>query len=109
MNTDSTESFETQPRPIESASGTPLVVGSFDIDTAIQMHLVDCQQCRDFTEHGRPVPNVRMAGNRADKHCDAYWQLQKMRADYEGAVNNIVDYTELGDQAAFRPRDLEGQ
>jgi hypothetical protein len=85
------------------------MVGSFDIDTAIQMHLVDCVQCRDFTEHGRPVPNVRVAGNRADRHCDTYWQLQKMRADYEGAVNNIVDYTEYGDQAAFRPRNLEGQ
>lgn len=88
---------------------TPLAVGSFSIDDAIQMHLVDCRQCRDFAENGRPVPNVRPAGNRADKHCDAYWNLQLMRANYEGKVNNIVDHTEFGDQSGYRPRDLEGQ
>lgn len=109
MGMDYSQSSERQPQPIESATQTPLTVGSFNIDDAIQMHLVDCQQCREFTLKGRPVPNVRIAGNRADGHCDAYWQLQLMRAQYEGAVNNIVDHTEFGDQAAFRPRNLEGE
>jgi hypothetical protein len=81
--------------------GLPLKVGSYDIDTAIQMHLVDCVQCRDVTEKGRPVPVGKKSG-----HCDAYWQLQIMRANYEGKVNNIVAYTELGDEAP-KGRSLE--
>jgi hypothetical protein len=85
------------------------MVGSFSIDDAITMHLVDCEQCRTFTEKGRPVPNVRVAGNRADGHCGTYWQLQLMRATYEGKVNNIVAHTEYGDEPQFQPRNLEGQ
>jgi hypothetical protein len=85
------------------------MVGSFSIDDAIQMHLVDCNQCRDASETGRPVPNIRRPGGPRDKHCNTYWDLQIQRANYEGMVNNIVDHTELGDEAPFRPRDLEGQ
>lgn len=109
MDMDSNESSAKPNQSTDSATQTPLMVGSFSIDDTIQMHLVDCRQCRDFTEHGRPVPNVRIAGNRSDGHCDTYWQLQLMRANYEGAVNRIVDHTELGDQAAYRPRNLEGE
>src|SRR5579859_2778799 len=89
-DTDSGESSDQPQAAISSDTGTPLMVGSFDIDTAIQMHLVDCQQCRDFTMDARPMPNVRLSGGRKDGHCDAYWQLQWMRAEYEGKVNNIV-------------------
>lgn len=100
MDTESSASPEPQHPSIERESGTPLMVGSFSIDSAIQMHLVDCQQCRDFTMCGRPVPNIRMPGGTKDGHCGTYWQLQLMRARYEGAVNNIVAHTEYGDEAA---------
>jgi len=78
-------------------SEQPLYVGHIPIDTAIQMHLVDCVQCRDATEKSRPVQLGQKSG-----HCNQYWQLQLMRADYEGAVNNIVAHTELGDEAPIR-------
>jgi hypothetical protein len=36
------------------------------------------------------------------RHCGTYWQLQLDRAMYEGRVNNIVAYTENGDEAPIR-------
>jgi hypothetical protein len=71
-----------------------LQVGSFSIDEAIQFHLVDCSQCRAATERGRPVALGQVSG-----HCGTYWQLQLARAEYEGRQNNIVAYTEYGDEA----------
>lgn len=85
--------------PGMEAANAPLKVGSSDIDDAIQMHLVDCDQCRYVTENGRPVPNIPRIGAGQDGHCGDYWQLQLMRAKYEGAANNIVAYTEFGDEA----------
>ena len=85
--------------PGMEAANAPLKVGSSDIDDAIQMHLVDCEQCRYVTEHGKPVPNIPRVGAGKDGHCGDYWQLQLMRARYEGAANNIVAYTEYGDEA----------
>ena len=78
----------------ERINSVPLVVGSFSIDDAIAMHLVDCDQCRRAIETLRPVGMGQKSG-----HCDAYWQLQLMRASYEGARNNIVAHTEYGDEA----------
>jgi len=78
----------------EAVESVPLRVNSSDIDTAIQMHLVDCSQCRAATERGKPVAIGQHSG-----HCGDYWQLQLMRARYEGKRNNIVAYTELGDEA----------
>lgn len=80
--------------PGMEAASVPLKVGSFDIDDAIAMHLVDCSQCRYAIEHLKPVGLGGRSG-----HCNAYWQLQLMRAKYEGDVNNVVAYTELGDEA----------
>jgi hypothetical protein len=77
------------------------MVGSFSIDDAIAMHLVDCNKCRRAIEHLRPVSIGQKSG-----HCDQYWHLQKMRADYEGMVNNVVAVTEYGDEAP-RGRPLE--
>jgi hypothetical protein len=77
------------------------MIGSFSIDDAIAMHLVDCDQCRHAIEDLRPVGLGQKSGL-----CDAYWNLQKIRADYEGRVNNIVAYTELGDEAP-KGRPLE--
>jgi hypothetical protein len=63
------------------------------IDDMIGMHLVDCDQCRKATL-GKPVGIGQPSG-----HCGTYWQLQLMRAKYEGSVNNIVAHTEYGDEA----------
>ena len=60
----------------------------------IAMHLVDCDRCRKATTAGRPVALGQKSG-----HCDAYWHLQLLRAKEEGLVNNIVAYTEYGDEA----------
>lgn len=75
-------------------SESPLYIGSMTVDDAIQMHLVDCDQCREATERARPIRLGESSG-----HCDGYWQLQLMRANHEGHVNNIVAHTELGDEA----------
>lgn len=80
--------------PGTEAANVPLRVGSFSIDDAIAMHLIDCGQCRNAIENLRPVGLGQKSG-----HCDTYWQLQLMRADYEGAVNNIVAYDESGNEA----------
>jgi hypothetical protein len=77
----------------EVVESAPLHVGSFSIDDAIQMHLVDCSQCAAAI-NGKPVAIGQKSG-----HCDTYWQLQLIRAEYEGKQNNIVAYTELGDEA----------
>lgn len=77
-----------------------LGIGSSSIDDVIQMHLVDCEQCRKAVMRG-PVAIGQKSG-----HCDDYWQLQLMRAQYEGGVNNIVAYTEHGDEAP-KGRPLE--
>lgn len=76
------------------AAGVSLKVGSFEIDDAIAMHLVDCDQCRKAIATLRPVGIGQKSG-----HCGDYWQLQLMRADYEGKQNNVVAYTEFGDEA----------
>jgi hypothetical protein len=70
------------------------MIGSFSIDDAIAMHLVDCSQCHNAIVNLRPVSIGQKSG-----HCDTYWELQRMRAEYEGAVNNVVAYTEYGDEA----------
>jgi len=72
----------------------PLYVGSMTVDDAIQMHLVDCDQCREATNRAGPIRLGQHSG-----HCEGYWQLQLMRANHEGAVNNIVAHTEHGDEA----------
>jgi hypothetical protein len=77
------------------------MVGSFSIDDAIAMHLVDCDQCRHAIENLRPVAIGQKSG-----HCNTYWHLQIMRANYEGKVNNVVAYTEYGDEAP-KGRPLE--
>jgi hypothetical protein len=58
------------------------------------MHLIDCDQCRKASASRKPVALGQKSG-----HCDTYWQLQLMRAKHEGRVNNIVAYTEFGDEA----------
>jgi hypothetical protein len=78
----------------ETVESVPLQVGSFSIDDAIGMHLIDCTQCRNTIESQRPAGLGKKSG-----HCDTYWQLQLMRAQYEGKRNNFVAYTELGDEA----------
>lgn len=80
--------------PDSEQLGVPLQIGSFSIDDAIQMHLVDCVQCRDATEHAKPVGMGQRSG-----HCNTYWQLQLLRANYEGQVNHIVHWTEEGYEA----------
>lgn len=84
---------------IKTAGGVPLRVGSFSIDDAIAMHIVDCQQCHDAIVNLRPVGLGMKSG-----HCDAYWQMQLMRADYEGKVNGITAQTEYGDEARKQGR-----
>jgi hypothetical protein len=59
----------------------------------IDMHLLDCNQCR----HAIMSPPVAIG--QKSRHCNAYWHLQLMQAKYEGAANNIVAYTEFGDEA----------
>lgn len=71
------------------------------LDDQIAMHLVDCSQCRDAVMRLKPVGLGQKSG-----HCDTYWQLQTMRAKYEGRVNNIVARTEYGDEAP-KGRNLE--
>ena len=71
------------------------LLGSSDVTFGelIQMHLVDCEQCR----YAIMAPPVAI-GQRS-RHCSAYWDLQLLQAKYEGSVNNIVAYTEYGDEA----------
>lgn len=76
------------------AASVPLVIGSYSIDDAIAMHLVDCDQCRKAISQLKPVSLGQKSG-----HCDAYWEMQLMRARYEGTVNNVVAHTEYGDEA----------
>lgn len=71
-----------------------LYVGHVPIDTAIEMHLVDCDQCRYAYERMSP----RQLGQKTGL-CDEYLHLQMLKADYEGVVNNIVAHTEHGDEA----------
>lgn len=80
--------------PGMEAASVPLMVGSFSIDDAIAMHLVDCDQCRESIINLRPLGIGQRSG-----HCNAYWQLQLMRAEYEGKVNNVVAHNEYGDEA----------
>jgi hypothetical protein len=79
------------------AKAQPLYIGHVTIDDAINMHLVDCVQCRDATERCNPI-----GLGQNSKHCAQYWHLQLLRARYEGKVNNIVAHTELGDEAPKR-------
>jgi hypothetical protein len=69
------------------------------LDEAIAWHLVDCDQCRKVAEIARPVGLGMKSG-----HCDTYWALQLLRANFEGTVNNIVAHTEYGDEAPKRGR-----
>jgi hypothetical protein len=77
----------------------PLFIGNMTIDEAIQMHLVDCDQCREATERSRPVRLGEHSG-----HCGQYWQLHLLRARHEGKINNVVAHTEFGDEAPKRGR-----
>ena len=85
-----------------SANDAQTLIGSSSVslDDMIGMHLVDCEQCRKAVLRG-PVAIGQKSG-----HCDTYWQLQLMRAKHEGSVNNIVAYTEHGDEAR-KGRPLE--
>lgn len=85
------------------AGSVLLSLGSSDVslDEMIQMHLVDCDQCRHAVINDRP----KGIGQRST-HCNTYWELHLMRAKAEGAANNIVAYTEFGDEAA-KGRPLE--
>jgi hypothetical protein len=74
---------------------------SITLDEAIQMHLVDCDQCRKVAAIARPIALGEKSG-----HCDTYWALQLLRAESEGKANNIVAYTEYGDEAP-KGGDLE--
>lgn len=83
---------------LDEALEQPLITDSgITIDDAINMHLVDCAQCRDATERRLPVKLGQKSG-----HCEVYWQMQLNRADYEGKINNIVAHTEHGDEAQIR-------
>lgn len=92
----STESSEGPSQEIDFEP-VPLRIGSFDIDDVIRKHIIDCDQCREGIARSRPV----RLGEKS-KHCDTYWDLQLRRAEYEGAVNNIVGHTEFGDEAPRR-------
>ena len=80
----------------KAAADVSRLLGSSEVtlDDVIAMHLIDCDQCRKASASGRPVALGQKSG-----HCDSYWQLQLMRAEYEGRANNIVAYTEFGDAA----------
>lgn len=67
-------------------------------DVLINMHLIDCDQCR------KASLSAPVGLGQKPKMCDAYWQLQLLRAQEEGRVNNIVAYTENGDPAEKRGR-----
>lgn len=69
-------------------------------DVIISMHLLDCDQCRKAIA-GKPVGIGQKTGL-----CDVYLQLQLLRAQEEGRVNNVVAYTEYGDEAK-KGRGLE--
>lgn len=79
----------------DTNNDVPTLLGSSSIglDEVISMHLIDCDQCRKAIA-SKPVALGQKSG-----HCDTYWQLQLMRAEHEGRVNNIVAYTEFGDEA----------
>jgi hypothetical protein len=79
------------------ARAHPLYIGGITIDDLIQLHLLNCDQCREWTERAGPVKLGEKSG-----HCDTYWQFQLDRANYEGKVNNVVAYTEYGDEAPIR-------
>lgn len=87
----------------EVVAGSRILVGSSDmsLDDAISMHLVDCEQCRDAISNLKP----RGIGQRTGL-CDEYLQLQLLRAQHEGRINNIVAYTEHGDETQ-KGRPLE--
>ena len=78
----------------DEAKTLPLYIGGVAIDDAIAMHLIDCDTCRAATEKGRPA----QLGQKTAL-CTDYLHMQLLRAQYEGKVNNIVAYTELGDEA----------
>jgi len=90
-------------RTTGEADNVKRLLGSSDmsIDDQIAMHLVDCDQCRESIQHLRPIGLGQKSG-----HCETYWELQLMRARYEGAVNNIVAYNEFGNEAP-KGRPLE--
>ena len=82
-------------------AGTLIGSGEMSIDDIIAMHLVDCDQCRESIQQLRPLGLGQKSG-----HCGSYWDLQLLRARYEGEVNNIVAFTEYGDEAR-KGRPLE--
>lgn len=96
-NASSNSGFDTTYREASAALG----IDSSSIDDVIQMHLVDCVQCQHAITTLRP----RAIGQKTGL-CDQYLQLQLLRAQYEGKVNNIVAYTEYGDEAQ-KGRPLE--
>ncbi len=77
-----------------SNARTLIGFSEMSIDDMIQMHLVDCAQCLEAPVKTGPVGMGQKSGL-----CDAYWQLQLMRANVEGKVNNIVAYNEYGNEA----------
>lgn len=72
---------------------------SVTLDEAIQMHLIDCDQCRRVSITAKPVAIGQKSG-----HCDTYWAMMLLRAEFEGKVNNIVAHNEYGDEAPKRGR-----
>lgn len=79
---------------MDEAKARPLYIGGFTIDDLIVIHLTNCTKCRDATKH-----RARVRFGQKTRLCDEYLHLQLQRANYEGSVNNIVAYTELGDEA----------
>ena len=80
-------------------SEQPLFIAGLTIDKVIQNHLQECDQCRETAAKDGPARLGDHSG-----HCGTYWHFQLMRAKHEGAVNNIVAHTELGDEAEIRGR-----
>lgn len=97
----SKESWTGNRDDFQNNAGTLIGSGEVSIDDMIAMHLIDCDQCRESIQQLRPRGLGQKSG-----HCGTYWQLQLMRAQYEGEVNNIVAYTEYGDEAR-KGRPLE--
>jgi hypothetical protein len=79
------------------------ISGYFDIpiEDQIVAHIESCDQCRRAIATDRP----RAIGQKSG-HCETYWHLQLLHAKAEGVANNIVAYTEYGDEAP-RGRPLE--
>lgn len=71
------------------------------IEDQIVAHIESCDQCRRAIATDRPRGMGQKSG-----HCETYWHLHLLRANAEGVANNIVAYTEEGNEAP-KGRPLE--